>query len=228
MTRVRPWRLMWCVVLGGVAANVAAAGAQQPSPQPRVQLAVGGVFTGPMPLGATSADLTRPDGSPLPLFETDVSLRPGPGAEAHLTRLLGTRWAAELSGTWTATTIRTRISSDFESVPATTLTERLSRFAVEGSLLWHLARTADRTVFLRAGGGWMREVAGSATFSDDGLVGSVGAGVRYWWRRSTPGGGRRWGVRLDGRAVLRARGVDLGAETVRVAPAAAADLLFGF
>jgi hypothetical protein len=226
MTRVRR-RLTCSVVLGVVAVNVAGAAAQQPG-QPRVQVAVGGVFTGPMPLGTTSADLIRPDGTPLPLFESDLSLRPGPGAEAHLTRLLGTRWAAELSGTWTATTMRTRISSDFEGVPATTLTERLSRFAVEGSLLWHLAATADRAVFLRAGGGFMREVAGAATFSDDGLIGSVGAGVKYWWRRSTPGGGRRWGVRLDGRAVLRARGVDLGAETIRVAPAAAADLLFGF
>ena len=221
-------RRVWPVVLAVVAVNVAPLAAQQPPGPPRWQVAVGGAYVGAMPLGSESADLQRPDGSPLPLFQTDVSLRQGLGVEVHLTRQLGARSAAEVTGAWTSTRIRTRVSSDFENIPAATLTERLSRFAVEASVLWNFAATADRSVFLRAGGGWMREVAGSATFTDDGLIGNVGVGMKYWWSRSTPGQGRRWGVRLDGRAVLRARGVDLGAETVRVAPAAAADLLFGF
>jgi hypothetical protein len=211
-----------------LAVNAAPLTAQQPSGQPRLQVAVGGTFVGVMPLRSGSADLVRPDGGQLPLFSTDVSLRPGPGVEVHLARQLGSRWAAELTGGWTATRIRTRISNDFEDVPASTLTERLSRFAVEASLVWSVSATADRSVFLRAGGGWMREVAGATGFADDGVIGNVGVGMKYWWSRSTPGRGRRWGVRLDGRAVLRARGIDLGADTVRVAPAAAADVLFGF
>ncbi len=224
------WRraAVWPVAFSVHTAIASAAAPQLPPEPPRADVAVGVMFTAAMPLGDASADLIRPDGSPLALFRSDVTVRPGPGLEVHVSRRILARWSAELSGTWAVTDIQTRVSSDFEDVPAATLTERLSRFSIEGSALWIVAGGPTRSVFVRAGAGWMREVAGAATLAEDGIIGSAGAGVKSWWRRATPGGGRRWGVRLDGRAVFRARGVDLGADTVRVAPAAAADLLFGF
>ena len=221
-------RLASAAAVAVVALGPPTAGAQAPGDdRPRIETGVGGLFVGPMPLGSSSADLLQPDGRPLPLFRAETSLRPGPGIEAHLSRRVGPRWAAEVSGAWALTAIRTRASGDVEDVPSATLTAGLFRFSVQGSALWSIAATADREVFLRAGAGWMRELTRSAGLARDGVIGTAGVGVKYWRHRSTPGG-RRWGVRLEGRAVLRARGVALGAETVRVAPAAAADVLFGF
>lgn len=193
------------------------------------EAAFGALWIGPMPHGERSADLTRPDGGALPLLGTTVSIGPGPGVEAHLARVLSDRVTVEATGTWISTEIRTRITSDFEDAPALTSSTSLTRLSVEGSALWTIATRGDRrTVFLRAGGGWMRELVGGAALAVDGAVGNVGAGVKYWWGTSIPGRGRRLGLRVDGRAVLRWRGVDLGTRIVRVAPAASANLMIGF
>jgi hypothetical protein len=216
------------ILAGLVSTGLGVPAAAQPSGgTPRTELAVGGFFLGPMPIADASAAFVRPDGSPFPVFRTSTSIRPGPGVEVHLARRLGARWAAELSGAWAFTRLRTRVSGDVEDAPAATATERLWRYAVEASAVWTVRGGANRAVFLRGGAGWMREAAGTSALGRDGIVGNVGAGVKYWWG-STPDGGRRWGVRLEGRAVLRARGVDLGARHVRAAPAAAAGLLIGF
>jgi hypothetical protein len=69
-------------------------------------------------------------------------------------------------------------------------------------------------------------VAGS-TLADNGVIGNAGAAVKYWWGDSSSVG-RRLGLRLDGRAVLRSGGVDVGAGSLQVAPAASADLMIGF
>ena len=162
------------------------------------------------------------------LFTSDVSLATGPGAELHFGRPLGSRLALEATGTWTVTKIRTRVSSDFENAPDATLTEDLSRFSVEGSALWRVAGGANRALYLRGGAGWMRELTPGGTLAETGVIGNVGAAVKYWWGASSSIQGRRLGLRLDGRAVLRSGGVDLGAEGVHVAPAASADLMIGF
>jgi hypothetical protein len=220
-----------CALCTAVAAGMLALPAPadaQPAPRPpRAELALGGLFMGSMPIDDVAATYTRPDGGTLPLFTTDVSFDVGYGLEAQLGRRLGDRWAVELGGGWTRTAVRTRVSGDFEGAPGATATEDVSRFSVEGSALWTVAGSRDRSVFVRIGGGWMRELAGGGVLSEDGVIGSVGAGVKYWWRQSTPGSGR-WGVRLDGRAVLRSPGIDLGPNRIRVAPAASASVLFGF
>lgn len=194
-----------------------------------LEAAFGVSWVGTMPTGDRSADLARPDGGPLSLFRTKVSIGPGPGAEVHVSKAVSPGFAAELSGSWTRLEIRTEIIADSEGAALVTATTSLSRIAIEGSGLWTLAGTSDATsFFVRAGGGWMRELAAGAVLAADGAVGNAGAGVKYWWGTSIPGRGRRWGLRVDGRAVLRWRGVDLGTRTVRVAPAASANLMIRF
>jgi hypothetical protein len=183
---------------------------------------------GQMPFGERDASLTRPGGGSLRLFNSDISFGPGPGAEVHFGRPFGPRLAFEATGTWTLTKIRAVVSTDFEEAPDATLTEDLSRVSLEGSAVWRVAGGADRALYLRGGAGWMRELAAGATLAETGIIGNVGVAVKYWGGASSAIPRRRLGLRLDGRAVLRSGGVDLGATGVQVAPAASADLMIGF
>jgi hypothetical protein len=183
---------------------------------------------GSMSMGSRDATHTRPSGGPLLIFNSDASLGPGPGIEVHFGRPAGSRLEFEATGAWTFTTIRTKVSADIEGAQDTTVTEDLTRFSIEGSALWRLAGGAKRALYLRGGAGWMRELAAGSTLADDGVIGNVGAAVKYWWGASSSAQRRRLGLRLDGRAVLRSGGVDLGASGVQVAPAASADLMIGF
>ena len=192
------------------------------------ELSVGALAMGTMPIGSSDATHQRASGGPLLIFSSDVSLGSGPGIEAHFGRAVGPRVALEATGTWSFTTLRTRMSGDIEGAPNTTATEDLSRFSLEGSALWRLAGDARRALYLRGGAGWMRELTAGSTLAESGVIGNVGAAVKYWWGASAAVPRRRLGLRLDGRAVLRSGGVDLGASGVQVAPAASADLMIGF
>lgn len=192
------------------------------------EVSVGAVAMGTMPIGSSDATHQRASGGPLLIFSSDVSFGPGAGIEAHFGRAVGSRVALEATGTWSFTPIRTKVAGDIEGAPNATATEDLSRFSLEGSALWRLAGDARRALYLRGGAGWMRELTAGSTAAESGVIGNVGAAMKYWWGTSSSVPRRRLGVRLDGRAVLRSGGVDLGASGVQVAPAASADLMIGF
>jgi hypothetical protein len=202
--------------------------AQAGDAQRRRELAVGAVVVGTMSLGASTADLVQSNGGTLTLFRAESRLSVRPGAEIHIGAPLTSRWFAEATGTWTHGDVRTHVDSDIEGVAATTITTSLSRFSIEGSALFTLLGDDRRSLFIRGGGGWMRELAGGGTFSEDGVIGNAGAGIKYWTRARSAAGGRRYGLRVDGRVVLRAKQHALGADTLRIAPSASADLMVGF
>jgi hypothetical protein len=181
-----------------------------------------------MSIGSRDASHARPGGGPLLIFTSDLSLGAGPGIEAHFGRPIGPRLAVEATGAWSFTTIRTKVSGDIEGAPDATVSDDLTRFSIEGSALWRLAGGARRALYLRGGAGWMRELAAGSTLGGNGVIGNVGAAVKYWWGAASSVPRRRLGLRLDGRAVLRSGGVDLGSASVKVAPAASADLMIGF
>jgi hypothetical protein len=183
---------------------------------------------GSMPLGERDALLTRPGGGPFPLFTSEVSFGPGPGLEVHFGRAVGARVGLEGSGAWTFTRIRATLTSDVEGIADTTVSEDVARFSVEGSALVRVAGDVRRSISLRAGAGWMRELAGGSTLAGTGVIGSLGAAVKYWWGTSSSVQRRQVGMRLDGRAVLRSGGVDLGDSGVRLAPAGSAALMIRF
>ena len=219
---MRTAALVVCVCLGCAAPAAAQTGLRG------YELAVGVLGIGAMPFGESDGTFSRPSGNPVLVFNSEISLGPGPGAEVHFGRSVGARLAFEATGTWTFTRIRAAVSTDIDNAPDTTVTEDLNRFSVEGSALWRLSGDQRRGVYLRGGAGWMRELAGGGTLAETGVIGNLGAAVKYWWGASSPVRRHQLGIRLDGRAVLRSGGVDLGVGGVRLAPAAAADLLIGF
>jgi len=204
-------------------------GPQAPrGPRRAIEFTVGGAFQGPVSFGTANADLLRSDGSRLTLFRTENRSSLGYGLETSLAFQLRRSVWAEVGGGFTRADLRTRVSGDAESVGADTVTADLVRFSVQGAALWYFRDRGRTAWFVRGGAGWMRELAGDATLVEDGLLGHGGIGLRHWWRDGTRGTVKRIGLRLEFRADLRSPGISLGDGGMRVGPAAAGHLVFGF
>jgi len=209
-------------------ASPAVTWAQQPSSFNRGEFGLAATLLGPFALGSASADLIRPSGGRLSLFNTTDSLGPGPGLEASLAFRISRRFALQAAGNWSVTTVRATIEDDFEGVPDVTISESLSRFGAIGAALWTFRDRHRASWFLRAGAGWMREVAGAGASAQDGIVGNAGGGVKYWFGNQPRPRGRRVGLSLEALALLRSGGISRGSHAVRVAPALQAGLVTDF
>jgi hypothetical protein len=216
--------IRWLAVVSTVILSwpAGAAAQQQPSaPASTIsarqrEITVGGFVAAPASLGTRSADLTRPDGSPLALFSTDNRAGTRAGLEAMLTFPLWPRFAAEAAGSWSRGDVESRIEHDFENADLVVASTSLTRFAIEGGASYDLTRRPRWTWFVRGTAGWMRELTGEDVVAEDGVIGNVGSGVKYWWR--APAAGRRgMGLRVEGRANLRSGGVVIGDDKVRIA-----------
>jgi hypothetical protein len=214
--------------LTALSAALAAAPAAAQTLAPRQEAAVTAGLVGPVSFGTRNAELTQPSGAPLVIFRTANRLAPGMALEAHLGARLTPRLMVEASGGWHRADFETRITDDIEDAEGLTLTQRSSRFTVEGALLWTLVERGRVEVFARGGGGWLRELAGGGVVVEDGAVGTVGAGVKYWWRDSPGSRIARVGLRVEGRASLRSTAITLGDRSWRVAPVVVGGIVFGF
>jgi len=205
----------------------AAAAAQPSDPLPgRLELALGGRWTGGLAFGEAEALETRASGGSFALFATDTELAASTAAEARLGVRLFRTVQIEASAAYASSDLRTRVSSDVEGIPDVTASESLMQFAFEGALLAHLDRwrLGRRTVpFVSAGGGFVRQLHEGRTLVDVAGTYHVGAGVRY--PLATRGAARvkAIGVRAEVRAVVRIGGAAFD-NRARVAPALGASL----
>lgn len=190
------------------------------------ELAVGLVWSTPVSLGQVSADLTAPGGAPFVLFEADSDIGPGLGFEVSFLERLTERIDLEVSGAWTKADVRTRISADFEEIDDIELVNRLTRFTMEGGVLWRVAERDQAVWFVRGSGGWLRELDEESALAENGFVINAGGGVRYWFQTGTTTGARM-GVRVEGRLTMRKTGSSFGDE-LRVGPALTAAAVFRF
>lgn len=203
----------------------ALAWAQGDAGGPRLEFGVGGRFAGPVSFGESSADLIRPDGSPLPLFRTENSLGPEIGIVGHLGFRVAGPLVIEGAGRWGRASLRSEVVEDLEGAGRVSLSESVMRFAVEGAALWSLHRTARHDLFLLTGGGWTRELAGESVLGVSGQVANLGVGVKYWW---PTGRDTSWlGFRLQGHASIRRNGLTLGASGLHVAPVITGSFIVG-
>jgi len=224
--RIRPSLLAFALVAASPQAWAQTPPA--PSNDRPIEVAVQGSWVGPASFGSANQNYTRPAGSPYPVFEAESSLGSGFGVEANIGYPLAARLQAELTGGWSRSSLQTKIDDDVEDADDVTLTETLMRFSVEGAALWTFLTRDRSTVFLRGGGGWMRELAGSGALVEDGFVANAGVGMKYWWGTATPGQAKRIGLRVEGRLSIRSGGITLGEKSVRVAPIASGGLIFRF
>jgi hypothetical protein len=203
----------------------APAGAQSSAVvEPRVAVGGSAVILGPMSVGTASADYRTPRGDAFPLFHTDARLAASPGVEGRVTISLAPRVALEAAGAWMRPPLVAGIDDDYEGADAVRARLPLSRFSAEGAVLVAFARHGRAVWFVRGGAGWMREMAGWGTYAEDGAIGDLGLGVKYWWHTRARDDTGRLALRVDARLAGRAGGLIVGTRAVRVAPLVSAGL----
>ena len=226
MTRPRRFGLSGLLAaLGTAAPALAQAPPQQPSRQ--WEFAGGVSWVAPQSLGTTDADLLAPDGSPFPLFRARNEAGAGLGFEAHLGTSVARRLDVEFSGAWTRFDARSLITDDADDVPEVTLSERLTRFSVEGSVVWRFAERNRVVWFLRGGAGWMREIASDRALSEDGWLVNGGLGVKYW-PGANPAGQGAFGLRGEFRVLTRKDGIAIDDGGFRIWPVVAGSAVVRF
>ena len=199
------------------------------APRKQREFALGGLVTAPMPLGNIEGNLLNGSGSEtLTFIGLENTLAMGYGVEVLLGYQLSGRTWFEVAGSWSRPSLSSKVLEDADGEQGATISTGVSRFAVGGALVRYL-RDAGRTAwFVRLDGAWMRETAGGNTLTGDGFLGGGGLGWRHFWRTTGKGTVKRMGLRIEGRAVVRGGGLDLGESSVKIGAAGAAHLVFGF
>lgn len=240
--RLAAWALCGCLAAATPAAaqsppnNDTPAPATQtatkaPAPKPagpHQTISIGGMFTGPSSMGSANAELLGPDGQPsVTLFSTHNGMSAGFGPELLLgLRVKRTVWI-EVGGSLTWPSLESKISNDFEAAPAQTLSASVTRWTVEGALVFWLKDKGRTGWFVRAGGGVAGEVSSDLSTSATGVLGSGGVGVRHWFHESK-GGLKQMGMRAEFRGVVQGGGLSFSDRTIRFSPTGAVHLVFGY
>jgi hypothetical protein len=203
-----------------MAAALGAAAVLAPRPaaaQPRLDVTVSGAWWDGYDLGQRRAAITGPQtptGSPVTLFDNDVAIRPGPGAELRLGWRVFDGVYAEATGGVGMNTIEAHVHDDIEQAPAITASSALTQITIEGGALielptWRLAH-GNLVPFVGGGGGYLRQVHEDRVLVETGRSLYAGGGVKWQSAAVTP---QRFVQRLllrgDVRFVTRTGGVDV-------------------
>jgi len=167
-----------------------------------------------------------PSGSPVTLFQAATTLERGPVFEGRVGWRLTRSLTAEGTFSITRTHLRTSITNDFESAPATVATSRLTQYTAEGGLVWHLDRLrfAHSRVrpFVTGGVGYLRQLHDQATLVETGESGFAGGGVKILLHETAQRPRRSFlksfGVRVDARANFTHGGFDIDDTAWRTYP----------
>jgi hypothetical protein len=202
------------------------AGAQ--AAPPRVEVGGGLRRVGGAPLGDMDAKLGTASGGTFVQFGSSSELGATPAVEGRVgVRLTRSLWA-EASVSYGTTELETRLDSDVESIPDTTVSESIARYTIEGALVASLDgwRWGAVVPFVSLGGGYLRELHEGRTFVESGRLLHAGGGVTVPLRTEA-GAGTTAGIRADARAIVRSGGVQFD-DDVMIVPAAGVSVFFRF
>lgn len=205
------------VALLGAAALAAAPPA---AAQPRLDVTVSGAWWTGYELGARRASLTGPQaptGSLVTLFDSDVSILPGPGAELRLGWRVFRGVYAEATGGLGVNAVEARIDDDIEAAPAITVSSTMTQITIEGGALIELPavrwQAGQLVPFLDGGAGYLRQLHEKRVLVETGRTLYAGAGVKWRSAAARPRGlVQRLVVRGDARLVSRSGGVGIDDE----------------
>jgi hypothetical protein len=205
------------IIAAGVACAAALLAPRAANAQPRLDVTVSGAWWDGYDLGPQSAAITGPQtptGSPVTLFESDVAIRSGPGAEVRLGWRLFNGVYAEATGGLGMNDIEARVRDDIEQAPAITVSSTLTQVTIEGGVLVDLPAVplpaGNLVPFVSGGGGYLRQVHEERVLIETGRTLYVGGGVKWQSASTQPSGFvQRLLVRADARFVSRTGGVDV-------------------
>jgi opacity protein-like surface antigen len=197
---VRSVRFAWLLLL------LSATAAQAQS------YAAGGGFrrTGTASLGSAQANQTTGAGQPFALFATDSELAGANAVEGWVGVRLSETLHLEGAGSYGSSELRTRISSDVEGIPDVTAVESVQQYTLEAGVRMVLPqwRVGERTLpFASAGGGYVRYRHEGQTLLEHGGQFHLGAGATIELASRPDARISAIGVRVEGRAVIRVRGI---------------------
>ncbi len=217
----------WCWVLLALLAP-GAAHAQPRATTDRVEVGGGVRWVGGAALGDTDATLGTASGGSFVQFASASELGPAVVVEGRVGVRLSRALQVEVSVSYGTADLRTRLDSDVESIPDVTVSEPITRYTIEGTLVASLDRwrRGRVTPFVSAGGGYLRELHEGRTLVETGRAFHAGGGVTVPIRTSRAGASAV-GIRADARIVVRSGGVLFDDDPV-VAPAAGASVFFRF
>lgn len=228
---VRPWIggvVLAALLMPLVAAAQTARSRTTPEPAglPRIRIGANALLTAGTPETVVDAGLPRSDESSLTLFSTSNRIRAGFGLELHADLRITSRFAIEVAGSSIRTQLETTASEDFEEAASVIATAPLERYGVEAAGVWVVPVGQRVELFLRAGGGWLRESVQAGIIVADGSFASAGGGVCWWMRGAR--GHPRLGLEFGARAIVQRGGFEFTGSSQRVIPAATAGLVLGF
>lgn len=193
-----------------------------------VEIAPGAIWFSGVDLGTSTATLERPGGGTFDLFSTETSLDSGIGAGAAVSFYVTPRVAVEAAFSYARPSMSTRVSADAEDAEPITSEIGLQQYLVEGNVRWYLARSRGAwRPFVRAGGGYLRQLDDASAHVETGKTLQAGLGVDRAFRERTTGRLKRAGLRLDGRLLARQGGFDVD-DSLRLGFSAGASFFLGF
>jgi hypothetical protein len=227
-------RALACAVIAWLGCPSSAAAQLFFRPEPpragSVELGAAVVWSGAIDQGSVSAEETRnstTDTSPFVLFTASSRTQSATGAQGRVGVYLSRAFSIEGGVEYSRPKVSTQLADDAESAPDVTATETLTRIIVDGSGVFHLTGLSfnrGRGVpFLRAGGGYIREIHEKNEVIDTGREFHAGGGVKLWFGR----GKHRTGFRFDGGAMFRTDGADAPKKR-RTVPTAGASIVYLF
>jgi hypothetical protein len=193
-----------------------------------LEIGVGVSWIGGVNLGSANANETSPTLQPIAIFTTSTTFGGAPAIDGRVGWRVARTLTAEAEASAARPQLRIAVANDVEGAPAATIADRVEQFTIGGALRWRLPFGSERVApFLAAGGGFLRQLHENATLAQSGRYYALGGGVAMRLSSRMNTRMSALGVRVDARAIVRARGVAFD-DSPRAAPAAGASLFVRF
>lgn len=166
----------------------------------------GAVWSNGYGLGTRSADLTPNTGTgtgPFEQFTASTRVDTVTGGQGRLGVYVSRGIALEAGVQFARPVVSSRLTNDVEDAADTTATETMSRYVVDGSIVFHLTGLSfaggKGVPFLAGGAGYIRELHERDELIETGRTYHSGAGLKLWFGQ----GRRRLGLRADVGVAMR-------------------------
>jgi hypothetical protein len=215
-------RVALALTLLALACPALASGDQQPGTAPAAsgkpgrprsfEIAVGGEILTPQGLGSSTATLTSNSqtGTPYTYFVVNGTRAAAAAFRGRLGYNLTSILTVEGGVVISRGNVQGDVSADAEGVTATTLSDRMTQYFLDVSVLAHLRQMAFSSgagvPFLEAGGGYLRQVHEGNLAIDTGQIYHVGGGVTYMFSRRPTSKLTGVGFRADARIYVPRKG----------------------
>jgi len=202
----------------------------QPAVPGRVEVSVGGRWSGSASVGSRDATLTQPDDGTFPFFSTASKEGQAVAVEGRLGARLRGALQLEAAVSYGHFDLSSSITADAEDIPDVTVSETITQLTVEVGVAEYLPALAvgQRIVpFVSLGGGLARQLHDGRRLAETAGFGYFGGGMALLTFTRPGVRLKAVGVRVEARARLRKGGVALD-DDVHLSPEAGASIILRF